>query len=1246
MPWAKERRTKCHDNRKNFTTNPVHCGNKKLSCERCENVHACKCVRDILKETRAQAAQLANYNQALANDYAVAQNKVVALQAIVESGGAHPQVITHEVPLQTRQPLQNLQLHETERHTLLAQIAHLKQRLYGSETERGMQNAEIAQLGQRLHESENARQIGIRRTEELRQAHNVALRQTAAIRVAAQSAVKAASDKVQKLRHANASLNVQCGAYMQQQARLIASIASMTHQLNVARENAQVIRRMTNSISTLPPEQAVAAIHAARMEAREAQVRERSLAFAKNVLELANRAEHHRADYERAFREEATRSITAKAEEADVALNELQGEYRYVVAECEHLKKLLDQSENARHTAVRRAKELQHAHNIAIRQADTVRVVALARANQVERQRFGYERAFQEEASRTIMAKAEEADAALNDLRGEYRVLVAECDHLKQLLHESENARHMAIRRAEALQQAQNIAMRQVDTVRVAAQSTMNTEGHRVRKLQQTNAVLNTRCGAYIQERAHLIASIASVTQQLNMAREHARVMRRMAKTLSTQLPKHAMEVRAARVEAREAKIRERSLAIAKNALELANRGERYRAGYERGFREEATRLILAKAKGADVAMNDLRAEFRVVVAECDMLKRRFADAHDAAEEARLRARKLEQTNSSLAIQLRFAAEANLAERRRVSYDRVFREEATRSIMTRAKEADAALNKLRGDHWVVIGECDTLRRRLADAREDVEKTRKRARRLERTNSSLTTQLRVTTEANRAERHRVGREHVFRENETQSIVARATGTDAALNELRGEYRVVVAECDMLRRRFADAYDHAEEARLRTRRLERTNSSLATQLSITAEAKWAEHRRAEYERVFRDNAVRSIAAKAKEADFAVNQIRGEYRVVVSEVAQLKQLLHESENARYMLARRAEELQQAHSIALQQATAIRVATQSTVNEARHEVQKLRHANATLTMRCGAYMKQQAHLIATITTVTHQLDVAREHARAMRRMAKTLSTQLPKHAAAVRAARKEAREALIRERNLVFAKNMLEMANRTERHRADYERAHREDAIRSMTVKTNESDDALNELRAEHWGVIAECDTLKRRFSDAKDEVKESRSRARRLEQKNSSLASKLGVATEAAHSATVELAIAERSAVQLRTLAAKVARLRGRCGELSASSPNVTEINIADDNNDIGTVCVICLDVLGAGENVVRLNCMHVFHHDCITQCLSRMAVPSCPLDRIPVTVPLDQLPVSKWTQNSSSASEQLLTTPSEE
>ncbi len=368
----------------------------------------------------------------------------------------------------------------------------------------------------------------------------------------------------------------------------------------------------------------------------------------------------------------------------------------------------------------------------------------------------------------------------------------------------------------------------------------------------------------------------------------------------------------------------------------------------------------------------------------------------------------------------------------------------------------------------------------------------------------------------------------------------------------------------------------------------------------------------------------------------------RVQVAENGHLKRQLLECNSARVAAVRRAEELQHSQEVALRQIADIRVATEAAVAAARTKVQNLQQANAALNVRCGAFMQQQAQLLASMASLGHELDVARGHARAMKRMAKRLSSVPPKQAvSAARAARAEAREARMRERSLAFAKSALELANRAERHRIEYERAFREELTRSLAAKEKAADAALNELRAEYRVVVAECASLRRRFADAHDDAEDARIRARQLERTNSSLATQLAAAGEAARAASTELAIAKRTATRSCGLAAKVARLRARCGELSATNANASETEVdEEDTDEDGTVCVICLDVLAEGEAVVRLNCMHVYHRDCIMECLSRMQVPSCPLDRIPVTVELDRLPVSTWSVNGSPVSEHLI------
>ena len=142
---------------------------KKLKCDRCENVHSCKCVREILREIRARANQLANFNNILANDHQVAIRRVVALETALQSARRSQNPNNPRV-------LQQLSESENIRRLQTTEIARLKQRLLSSETERGMQHANIAALKLRLRESENIRFGGQQRAQEMQHGQNIALR--------------------------------------------------------------------------------------------------------------------------------------------------------------------------------------------------------------------------------------------------------------------------------------------------------------------------------------------------------------------------------------------------------------------------------------------------------------------------------------------------------------------------------------------------------------------------------------------------------------------------------------------------------------------------------------------------------------------------------------------------------------------------------------------------------------------------------------------------------------------------------------------------------------------------------------------------------------------------------------------------------------------------------------------------------------------------------------------------------------
>lgn len=71
----------------------------------------------------------------------------------------------------------------------------------------------------------------------------------------------------------------------------------------------------------------------------------------------------------------------------------------------------------------------------------------------------------------------------------------------------------------------------------------------------------------------------------------------------------------------------------------------------------------------------------------------------------------------------------------------------------------------------------------------------------------------------------------------------------------------------------------------------------------------------------------------------------------------------------------------------------------------------------------------------------------------------------------------------------------------------------------------------------------------------------------------------------------------------------------------------------------MCVICMDVVTRGDQVLALPCSHVFHADCILPYLEDgdSEVRRCPLDRAVIQVPLEQLAVWNWGSDNSNGIE---------
>lgn len=60
-----------------------------------------------------------------------------------------------------------------------------------------------------------------------------------------------------------------------------------------------------------------------------------------------------------------------------------------------------------------------------------------------------------------------------------------------------------------------------------------------------------------------------------------------------------------------------------------------------------------------------------------------------------------------------------------------------------------------------------------------------------------------------------------------------------------------------------------------------------------------------------------------------------------------------------------------------------------------------------------------------------------------------------------------------------------------------------------------------------------------------------------------------------------------------------------------------------------CVLCLDAIRHGEQVVRLPCQHAFHKNCMLPRLRNRSITRCPVDRITVEhSAVNRLPVFVW------------------
>ena len=1133
-------------------------------------------LEQLHDETRGDASELEEENDTLATDRDMQIGDITALRQRLHE--------CENARLVAVRRVQELEQHHDETR---GDASELEEENDALAMDCDLQIGDINALSLQLRESENARLVLVRRVEELQRSHNEA-RAGANMQAADTTALR------QRLR--------EC-----ENARLVAlrRVEELEQRHDETRGDASELEEENDALA-MDRDMQIGDITALRQRLQESE--NARLVAVRRVEELEQRHDETRGDAS-----ELEEENDALAMDRDVQISDINA-----------LSQQLRESENARLIALGRVEELQRRHNesradadmraadiTALRQrlheSENARLVALRRVEELE-QRHDETRGDASELEEENDALAMDRDVQIGDITA-----------LSLQLRDSENARIIALRRAEELQQRHNESRANADMQaadNTALRRRLNESENarlvaerRVEELQRSHN--EARANADMQA-----ADITALRQRLHES-ENARLV---AVRRVEELQHHHDETRGDADELDE----ENDALAADCDMQIAD----ITALRHQLHESENARLVAVRRVGElERSHNETRANTGMQAADISALRQRLHEAENARLVAVRRVQELEQHDD----ETRGGAEVLEEENDALASDRDVQIGDINALGLQLRESENA-------RLVALGRIEELQRRHNESRANADMlttdiTALRERLHESENARLAAVRRAEELQHRHDETRGDADELEEENDALAAgydmqIADITTLRQRLQESENARLLAVRRVEELERNHDDACAHADE-------LEEENDALATDCE-TAHARLAELQQTLLSTQRTQNAnIVQLRQRWTESENARH-------LQVTENVQLKRQLCESNAARVGAVRRAEALQQSHNLALRQTAGIRVAAQAAINVARIKVQNLQQANAALNVRCGAFMQQQARLIASLASVAHELDVARGHARAMKRIAKMLSSMPPKQAvAAVRAARAEAREARIRERSLAFAKRALELANRAERHRIEYERAFREEATRSLGAKAKDADAALNELRAEYRVVVGECATLRRRFADARDDAEDARARARQLEKTNSSLATQLGAAGEAARAASVELGIAERTAAQSRGLTAKVARLRARCGELAATNANANEAEMEEeDTGEDGTVCVICLDVLAEGESVVRLNCGHVFHCDCIMQCLSRMRVPSCPLDRIPVTVEPDQLSVSTWSVNDSPASERVV------
>lgn len=208
-----------------------------------------------------------------------------------------------------------------------------------------------------------------------------------------------------------------------------------------------------------------------------------------------------------------------------------------------------------------------------------------------------------------------------------------------------------------------------------------------------------------------------------------------------------------------------------------------------------------------------------------------------------------------------------------------------------------------------------------------------------------------------------------------------------------------------------------------------------------------------------------------------------------------------------------------------------------------------------------------------------------------------------------------------------------RRKRHSNDWDL---KSQLRSQEARNDELQRELSDLQARYNRVEGELAAL-RDEADEAARLRDEANAAATLRDANRVLTGALQDAPTALQNKLVALRDETADAAHLRDLID--ARLRDVNSKLIEALQELLWAKLAEDSHDgcrsssstggVEEHCCIDLEPYQAGDQMVRLPCLHVHHADCVLPYLRASVTPQCPICRTRVDPSvLDNLPLFEW------------------